>query len=221
MIKVEPKDIARDGTHFSFICETQEEMDWLKDNQEDVLDRFVQGNFKNIGCLDIHTYKDYLEFGKKTPQEILEDYEGHACRDFGQLEKESVARIIQESSMNMMYTPLTLANLQQLTNDMFHARTREDSSVWAFTYLESLGCTLALDKHTDSLGAHASVYYDGKMIGRVAWSGIYLLSREAGCPTPEFFKFSTALKDDEKFKSTVDAYISAVKSKLLQQENHV
>ena len=36
MIKVQPKNYPNDGCHFSFVCETQEEADFLQGNQETI-----------------------------------------------------------------------------------------------------------------------------------------------------------------------------------------
>ena len=220
MIKVQPKNYSTDGTHFSFVCETQEEMDWLKDNQDDVLDRFVQGNFKNIGHLNVQTYKDYQAFGKGTLQENHEDYEGHACRDFGHLERINAGIIRQAAMQNMGYTPLTCANLERLVNDMFLSSCREEPAAKVCDYLESLGCTIVLDKHAGAHGEYISVFYNGTKFGRISMEGICLYMFKP-TPTMEFFKFNPTLLDDEKFKSTVDTYISAVKNNLLLQENHV
>lgn len=210
MIKVEPKDIARDGSHFSFVCETQEEMDWLKDNQEDVLDKFVQGYFHNIGHLNIQTYKDYCTFGRLSLREVLEDYEGHACLEFGDLERRTVGIILQEAYKDMGYTPLTCAKLQQLANDMFLHTNREKPSSQVCEYLASLGCTVTEDKHVGANGTYISVCYQGTRLGRIALDGIYLFLLKP-TPTMEFFPFSPTLLNDEKFKSTVDKYISTVK----------
>jgi len=212
MIKVQPKNITFDGSHFSLACETQEEMDWLKDNQDDVLDRFVQGNFKNIGHLNVQTYKDYQAFGKGTLQENLEDYEGHACRDFGNLERINAGFIRQAAMQNMAYTPLTCANLERLVNDMFLSSRREEPTVKVCEYLDSLGCTVVMDKHAGSNGTYISVYYNGTRFGRMSMEGVYLYLLKP-TPTMEFFKFSPTLLNDSKFKTTVNDCIAALSLK--------
>lgn len=209
MIKVQPKNITLDGSHFSFVCETQEEMDWLKDNQDDVLDRFVQGNFKNIGHLNVQTYKDYQAFGKGTLQENLEDYEGHACRDFGNLERINAGIIRQAAMQNMGYTPLTCANLERLVNDMFLSSCREEPAAKVCNYLESLGCSIVLDKHAGAHGEYISVFYNGTKFGRISMEGIYLYMVKP-IPTMEFFKFSPTLLDDCKFKTIVESFIASI-----------
>lgn len=209
MIKVQPKNYANDGCHFSFVCETQEEMDYLKENQEAILDKFVQGNFHNIGHLNIQTYKDYQAFGRLTLQEILEDCEGHACRDFGQLERESAGILLHEATKDMTYTPLTCANLERLANDMFLYSHREEPATKVCEYLDSLGCTVAMDKHAGVNGTYISVYYKETRFGRMSMEGIYLYLLKP-TPTMEFFKFSPTLLDDCKFKTIVESFIASI-----------
>ena len=208
MIKVKPEDIIH-GTHFSFICETQEEIDWLKENQEAILDKFVQGNFHNIGHLNIKTYQDYCTFGRLSLQEVLEDYEGHACLEFGDLERRSVGIILQEACKDMGYTPLTCAKLQQLANDMFLHSHREQPALKVCEYLESLGCSVTEDKHAGVNGTYISVCYKGTRFGRIAVDGIYLFLLKP-TPTMEFFKFSPTLLDDCKFKTIVESFIASI-----------
>lgn len=209
MIKVQPKNYANDGCHFSFVCETQEEMDFLQENQEAVLDKFVQGNFLNIGHLNIQTYKDYQAFGKASLQRNLEDYEGHACRDFGNLERLNAGIIRQEATKNMAYTPLTCANLERLVNDMFLSSYREEPAAKVREYLDSLGCTIVMDKHAGAHGEYISVFYNGTKFGRISMEGICLYLFKP-TPTMEFFKFSPTLLDDCKFKTIVESFIASL-----------
>lgn len=194
MIKVQPKNYPNDGCHFSFVCETQEEVDFLQENQEAVLDKFVQGNFLNIGHLNIQTYKDYQAFGKASLQRTLEDYEGHACRDFGNLERINAGIIRQEATKNLAYTPLTCANLERLVNDMFLSSYREEPAAKVCDYLESLGCTIA-EFRANSSSAYVTANQKG-------WLKHFGLKRGMG--EKHFWTEETCREEALKYKTKGD-----------------
>lgn len=118
MIKVKLK---LDGSNeITFESSTQDEMSFMKECHEKVLDRFVQIHFKNTGNLSVKTWNDYLSFMKASPQEVLEMYYGRFFRysDIGETEVKD-AFILQRESSKGMSLPKAIESLEELANSMY------------------------------------------------------------------------------------------------------
>lgn len=118
MIKVKPK---LDGSNnFTFECSTQDELSFMKECHEKVLDRLVQIHFKNAGNLSIKKWADYTSFMHASAKEVLEMYYGRFFRysDIGETEVKDALIIQRELSKRMSLTTAT-ESLQELANSMY------------------------------------------------------------------------------------------------------
>ena len=119
MIKVVPKF---DGSNmFSFLCSTKEEMEFIKESYEKVLDRFVEQRFKNTGNLSIKTWADYQEFMKSSVKDVLQMFYGRhfSHTEIGELEVKDAFIIRHELTKGMSFTTETLESLEELVNSMY------------------------------------------------------------------------------------------------------
>lgn len=105
----------------TFVASTQDEMSFLKENHEKVMDKFVELRFNNIGQLSIKTWKEYLHFCKQSPRKILEMVEGHPISEqgFGELEKKSSLTCYSKATENLKFNAETMYRLESLANTMY------------------------------------------------------------------------------------------------------
>lgn len=105
----------------TFVASTQDEMSFLKENHEKVLDKFVELRFNNIGQLSIKTWKDYLHFCHQSPQKKLEMVEGHPIpiQGFGELEEKSSFLCYAKATENLKFNAETMYRLESLANTMY------------------------------------------------------------------------------------------------------
>lgn len=125
MITIKPKFDGSNG--FYFITDNLLEKKFLDEHTYDILDKFVQSHFKNIGHLDIHTFKDYVNFCQIPMKDRLEMYEGHSINDFGKLEMKSAEIIFIEATKELAFTLHTTENLEHLANQMFEANIKNQT----------------------------------------------------------------------------------------------
>lgn len=210
MIKIIP-DTENYSGNFTIQCETKEETDFVAENKTAILDRFVRENFNNIGHLNVRTFKDYLEFSRLSPQEVLEEYDGHPCLEFGELEKHTVGIILQEACKGVGYTPLTMDKLQYLANDMFANRTHQ-AKMQVGNVFESLGCTVDIYKHTTAGGVYASASYNGKKFGLLGIECVSLFLLKPKVLMEHFEYKEISNMGEGEFKSIVERYIAAIRT---------
>ena len=105
----------------TFVASTQDEMSFLKENHEKVMDKFVELRFNNIGRLSIKTWKDYLHFCKQSPRKKLEMVEGHQIpiQGFGELEEKNSIICYTKATENLKFTAETMYKLELLANTMY------------------------------------------------------------------------------------------------------
>lgn len=209
MIKIIP-DLENYSGNFTIQCETKEETDFVAENKTAILDRFVRENFNNIGHLNVRTFQDYLEFSRLSPQEVLEEYDGHPCLEFGELEKRTVGIILQEACKGVSYTPLTMDKLQYLANDMFANRTTQAKTQVGEVF-ESLGCTIDIYKHTTASGVYASASYNGTKFGLLGIECVSLFLLKPKVLMEHFEYKAIANMGEGEFKSIVERYIATIR----------
>ena len=105
----------------TFVASTQDEMSFLKENHEKVLDKFVELWFNNIGHLSIKTWKDYIHFCKQSPRKKLEMVEGHPIPILGfeELEEKSSFFCYAKATENLKFNAETMYRLESLANTMY------------------------------------------------------------------------------------------------------
>lgn len=119
MITVKPKFDGSNGIIFE--CSEKDEYDYLNSHAHEILDKFVQTRIKNIGCLKIETYNDYVDFCRSSPKKQLEMIEGHAIKykDFEDIGLKNAFILSHEVTKELAFTDATFNSLQSLANDMF------------------------------------------------------------------------------------------------------
>ena len=119
MIHVKPKF---DGMNeIIFQCSENEELIYLRKHANDILDKFIQIKIKNIGNMNIKTFKEYIDFCTASPQKQLEIIEGKKIKysDFGTIEEQNAFILSQEATKGLSFYVDTLKDLQKLANEMF------------------------------------------------------------------------------------------------------
>jgi hypothetical protein len=122
MISVKPN---YEYNTFTFQCSTTDEFQFVKENEEKILDKFVESEFKNIGKLAIHTWSDYLKFCNSSPIKQLEMYEGHKIQNPDETAARSGMIIANEASKGLSFSKYTEYRLERLANEMFQEQQLE------------------------------------------------------------------------------------------------
>ena len=123
MINIKPK--SYESCTFTFECSTTDEFQFVKENKEKILDKFVESKFKNIGELTIHTWSDYLKFIQSHPIKQLEMYEGYKIPDPDETVVRSGIIIANEASKGLSFSEYTIYCLEKLANEMFQEQQIE------------------------------------------------------------------------------------------------
>lgn len=115
-----------DGT-ILFEAGTQDEVHYLKEHVIEILDKFVDRYFNNIGCLDIHNWNDYIDYATASFDRQTELFEGRALTrservNFDTIDVGSAYAAYLESS-KLMAREDACYRLQELANKMYsHSR---------------------------------------------------------------------------------------------------
>lgn len=119
MIKVTTKFDGANDIIFQY-SET-EELNYLNEYANDILDKFVQIKIKNIGNMNIKTFKEYVDFCTASLHEQLEIIEGKTIKhsDFGKLEAQNAFILSQKATEELSFRVETLNDLEILANKMF------------------------------------------------------------------------------------------------------
>lgn len=119
MISVKLKYDGSNGIDFE--CSKKDELDYMNTHAQEILDKFVRLNIKNIGKMKIETFKEYVDFCKSSLKTQLEIIEGHAIKaqDFGELEAKNAILMSFEATKRLAANEESIKSLQSLANDMF------------------------------------------------------------------------------------------------------
>ena len=118
MIDIKPKFDGSNGFVFVY---SQEEVAFLKENLNNILDKFVQSRIKNIGNMKIKTFKDYVDFCTSSPKNQLEKIEGHKIKfsDFNEIELFNAFMLSNEATKGLAFSSDTAGYLKDFVNEMF------------------------------------------------------------------------------------------------------
>ena len=102
---------------------TQDEVHYLREHVIEILDKFVDLYFNNIGCLDIHTWNDYIDYATASFDRQTELFEGRALTrservNFDTIDVGSAYAAYLEAT-KLMAGEVACYRLQELANEMY------------------------------------------------------------------------------------------------------